>query len=83
MMKTKTLGLSVAMHIILSANLVKSQDFENFPVTRVYISNSIRLYKNGLADVYPDMIACNTSGGIVVFNALQYPEVTKRLTITF
>ena len=58
---------------------VKSQDFVNFPVDKIKLSKNTILYKTGKTDVYTNMVAVKTSKGIVVVDALQYPEVAERV----
>ncbi len=58
---------------------VKSQDFVNFPVTKIKLSRNVILYKTGKTSVYTNMVAVKTSEGIVVIDALQYPEVAERV----
>jgi len=58
---------------------VNSQDFVNFPVTKVKLSRNVILYKTGKTSVYTNMVAVKTSEGIVVIDASQYPEVAERV----
>lgn len=58
---------------------VRSQDFVNFPITKIKLSRNVILYKTGKTSVYTNMVAVKTSEGIVVIDALQYPEVAERV----
>lgn len=68
------------MSILFTVNQqVKSQDFVNFPITKVIITGDVILYKTVKTDVYTNMVAVKTSEGIVLVDALQYPEVAERV----
>jgi len=58
---------------------MKVQDSQVFPVTRVKVSEHVILYKTGFTGSYPNMIAVNTTEGVVVIDSHQYPEVAKRI----
>jgi hypothetical protein len=49
---------------------IKAQDWENYPIKKEKITRNIVLFKTGLTAASPNMIAVNTSKGIVVIDAL-------------
>jgi len=69
----------VCSYIITVIQQVKSQDFVNFPITKIKLSRNVILYKTGKTSVYTNMVAVKTSEGIVVIDALQYPEVAEQV----
>ncbi len=74
----KKVLLSIVMILLISGCAV-SQDFSNFPITKIKVNPDVIVYKAGLTGAYSNMIAIKTSDGIVVIDALQYPEVAKRV----
>ena len=74
----KKVLLSIVMILLIAGGAV-SQDFSNFPITKIKVNPNVIVYKAGLTGAYSNMVAVKTSGGIVVIDALQYPEVAKRV----
>jgi len=75
----KLMLLMCAVILFTVIQQVKSQDFVNFPITKIKLSGNVILYKTGKTSVYTNMVAVKTSKGIVVIDALQYPEVAERV----
>jgi len=51
----------------------------SLPIDKVKLADHITLYKVGRTGVYSNMIAVNTRKGVVVFDALQFPDVSRRV----
>jgi cyclase len=75
----KLMLLMSAVLLFTVIKQVNSQDFVNFPITKIKLSRNVILYKTGKTSVYTNMVAVKTSEGIVVIDALQYPEVAERV----
>ncbi len=69
-------GLALLAAVFLQLH---AQDWKNFPVSKKEVTKNILLFKTGVTAAYPNMVAVKTSRGVVVIDALQYPQVAKRI----
>ena len=77
-MKT-TAGIALGLLLFVMALPLPAQDFESIPVARHELSKNVSVYQVGLTGVFSNMIAVRTSEGVVVFDALSFPHLTKRV----
>ena len=76
----KTLNLIFVLYIFMFAfQTLHGQDWNNFPIEKKKLTPDAVFYKTGHTSVNTNMLAINTSKGIVMVDALQYPEVAKRV----
>ena len=74
-----TAGMALGLLLFLGALLLPAQDLESIPVVRHELSKDISVYQVGLTAVVSNMTAVRTSEGVVVFDALQFPQLAKRV----
>ncbi len=77
-MKTAA-GMALGLLFLMGALLLPAQDFESIPVVRHELSKDISLYQVGQTGFFSNMTAVRTSEGVVVFDALMFPQLTKRV----
>ena len=77
-MKTAA-GMALGLLFLTGALLLPAQDFESIPVVRHELSKDISLYQVGQTGYFSNMTAVRTSEGVVVFDALQFPQLAKRV----
>jgi glyoxylase-like metal-dependent hydrolase (beta-lactamase superfamily II) len=74
--KKTILGLAIMMSIVMTS---QAQDLNQIPITRTRVTNNITLYRIGETGVFSNMTAVNTSEGVVVFDALMFPELATKV----
>ena len=77
-MKTAA-GMALGLLFLTGALQLPAQDFESIPVVRHELSKDISLYQVGQTGFFSNMTAVRTSEGVVVFDALMFPQLTKRV----
>lgn len=77
--KKTTAGMALGLLFFMIALLLPAQDFESIPVVRHELSKDVSLYQVGLTAVFSNMTAVRTSEGVVVFDALAFPQLVKRV----
>lgn len=71
--------ISVVALFAAIAFQINAQDWKNISIKKVRVTRDVILFKTGESAACPNMIAVNTSKGIVVFDASQYPGVAGRV----
>lgn len=74
-----TAGMALGLLLFVGALLLPAQDFESIPIARHELSKDISVYQVGLTGVFSNMTAVRTSEGVVVFDALSFPQLAKRV----
>ena len=77
-MKT-TAGVALGFLLLMGTLLSPAQDLESIPVVRHEITKDVSVYQIGLTGVFSNMTAVRTSEGVVVFDALMFPQIAKRV----
>lgn len=72
-------GMALGLMLFIGALLLPAQDFESIPVARHELSKDVSVYQVGLTGVFSNMTAVRTSEGVVVFDALMFPQLAKRV----
>ena len=65
--------------ILVASDFLFAQNEFNIPIEMVKLTDHVILFKTGATGVYSNMIAVKTQKGVVVFDALQFPDVTKKV----
>lgn len=74
-----TAGIAFGLLFFFGALLLPAQDFESIPIVRHELSKNVSVYQVGLTAVFSNMTAVRTSEGVVVFDALEFPQLAKRV----
>ncbi len=77
--KKTTAGVALGLLFFMKAVLLPAQDFESIPVVRHELSKDISVYQVGLTATFSNITAVRTSEGVVVFDALMFPQLAKRV----
>lgn len=61
----------------MAVSLIGGQDWQNFPVSKKQVTETIILFKTGVTDASPNMLAVKTSQGVVVVDSLQLDHARR------